>query len=170
MKTYFLPLLLSAVYTPTALSQEASQTNSSTYDPAILLTNLESQRSAWNTHSIQNYSFDYERKCFCPLTFTGPFHITVRDNSVVSVQHTNTDLVGEPVPSTFEIMCADTMFDFLYRTLQKPPEAMPAGLEVTYNDVYGFPNSIKVDQITQMTDEIEYKIDSFTDDTNLAGQ
>ena len=150
MKTYFLPLLLSAVYTPTALSQEASQTNSSTYDPAILLTNLESQRSAWNTHSIQNYSFDYERKCFCPLTFTGPFHITVRDNSVVSVQHTNTDLVGEPVPSTFEIM--------------------PAGLEVTYNDVYGFPNSIKVDQITQMTDEIEYKIDSFTDDTNLAGQ
>ena len=169
MKT-FLPLLLSAIYTPTALSQEAPLTDSSPYDPAILLTNLESQRSAWNTYSIKEYSYDYERKCACPPTFTGPFRITVRDGVVYSVQHTLADLVGEPVPAGFEIMCVDGMFDFLYRTLNKPPEAMPAGLNVTYDAVYGFPSSIKVDELAQIADEIEYKIDSFAIDTNLAGQ
>ena len=55
--------------------------------------------------------------------------------------------------------------------LQEPLEEIPVGLDVTYDAVYSFPNSIAVDQITQIADdEITYSVENFVDDTDMARQ
>ena len=148
MKVFLIPFLLSALH------------SSHAYDPPILAT-LKTKRSVSNSHSIKDYSYDYKRECFCTITFTGPFRITVRNDVVISVLHAILDLVVEPVPSSFEIKTADETFDFALELMRTPLEEMQDGFDATYNDVYSFPRSVSNEK------GIKYKVNSFVDKTTV---
>lgn len=106
---------------------------------------LRRARSLWESRSVQDYRYEYERICFCP-----PLRglVEVRGGRVAAV----TDLEsGEPVP-TDELDRFPTV-DGLFETLAAWIAREPHSMNVEYDDDLGYPRSAFFDFEVNVADE-----------------
>jgi heat shock protein HslJ len=116
-------------------SDGQSQTGSSSYDLAL----LQAAKTKWDSHSAQFYTILSQRYCECTDEAAVHMQISVLDNSVLSAFSVNT----EEVISTEireEIQTVDNLF-----TLIETAITDNVSIEVTYNQEFGYPETVKID-------------------------
>ncbi|MEZ5451491.1 MAG: DUF6174 domain-containing protein [Thiothrix sp.] len=109
---------------------------------------LDANRAKWEAQSIPDYSFTLERSCFCAEDARSPINIEVVGGKISSATFKDS---GEPVPDElgYNKLTVDDLFD----TIQQAIKDGAAQVDVTYDQQYGIPTSIYIDQNRQIADE-----------------
>ena len=112
---------------------------------------LADRRADWEAAGITSYSYDLQYGCFCSETTTLPAHIVVTDGEVTDATYAQAgyDIArGDPVDENYEALTIDGLFDLADRAVREADE-----VTITYDDEFGFPESIDIDWITNAMDD-----------------
>ncbi len=108
-------------------------------------------RQLWQDAGITHYRFSLSILCFCLFSEQMPITIEVQNNEIVSMLYAD----GTPVTSddpnyaTFSNHATiDNLFSELEAGLKDADE-----VTVTYDAIYGFPNSIQFDYVREIADD-----------------
>ncbi len=104
---------------------------------------LSEARARWATAGADDYAMTFQRSCFCPEEYRGPFDVEVRDRAVVSVT-----LRDEPLPTDRALSV-----DGLFALISDAYEREAATVRVTYDAALGYPTHVAIDYDTQIADE-----------------
>jgi hypothetical protein len=114
---------------------------------------LSANQSKWNKKNICNYEFTLSIGCFCPETVAGPHLIKVVDDTIASVNGLPYDAATMSM-----LMTIDELFAFVRRGIDRDPYQK----SITYNSLYGYPESFYFDfEKTMADEEIGYQITGF---------
>ena len=117
-------------------------------------------RALWESQGITSYRFTVSRNCFCLIR--GPVVIEVRDGKVVSIIDQET---GQPEVDGFalsEIYAEAATIDLLFELIERAEAEGAALVRVSFDDTYGYPTEIYIDESEMMADEeIGYTITEF---------
>jgi hypothetical protein len=117
-------------------------------DPRI--TDLNDHREQWDEAKPPSYQFTVARVCFCPVEFSQPRVVTVRDGQPVSVEPA--PLAEGDVPRTM-----DELFDVIEQAIGEAD-----AVNVEYDDELGYPVRVDVDVIEEaIDDEQTYEVSAF---------
>lgn len=118
------------------------------------LSALREQRDKWVALGIANYSFDYQRLCYCGTPAIQPVRIVVQNGAVVQVTNT---LRGESVPLVGPVW---PTIDALYAEYE---QRMNDGYQVSivYDGQRHFPGKALGDYPMAIDDEFEDTISQF---------
>jgi hypothetical protein len=114
---------------------------------------LSANLSKWNKQNISNYEFTLTVNCFCSEAVAGPHLIKVVDDTIASVN-------DQPYnPSTMSLlMTIDELFTYVRKGIERDPYQK----SITYNYLYGYPESVYFDfEKTMADEEIGYQISGF---------
>lgn len=130
-----------------------------TYDVAAVQSELESHRTTWNAFvgESKNYDMTFERICFCPEQWRGPFSMRVRNGEVQSATYLSETMRESSVePDLLRgLLTVDKVFD----DIQKSLDGSYVEVKVTYNETTGHPISYYSDSSKMIADdERTYKI------------
>jgi len=114
---------------------------------------LSLSEARWNKMNISNYEFTLRINCFCPQEVAGPHVIKVVADTIASVNDQAYD------PSTMDyLMTIDELFAYIGRSL----DGNPYQKNITYNWIYGYPESVYFDfEKTMVDEEIGYQVSGF---------
>jgi hypothetical protein len=121
---------------------------------------LDTHRAMWETAGITDYRIRFQRLCLnCTVDFLVPVHITVRDGVIETVTDVDT---GQPVDP--EIMGAFRTIDELFDTIQFAIDQDAAQIDVTYDEVLGYPRDANIDLSRSLiNDDDQFEIRDFED-------
>lgn len=119
-------------------------------DPA---SDLAAARKRWDENRPDTYRVTITQSCFCLDEVTEPRTVTVTGDEVTDVDPPIPDDIGFEL----EPLTIGALFGILERAVVEADE-----LNVTYNEAYGFPESIDIDWIEDaVDDEVSYTAQSF---------
>ena len=109
---------------------------------------FEANIKKWQKANIKDYSFTFQRSCFCIRDVTRPVNLDIRNGKVNSASFSDT---GKPLTDAASInkVTIDDMFKAIKNGLDNNAETV----RVTYDPTYGYPTSIFIDQSRQIADE-----------------
>ena len=94
------------------------------------------------------YAFSYERLCECTQEYRGPFLVQVQDDNVTKAE-TRDDGTALSADDQKSIPTIDELFD----KIQQGIDLNSAEIRVTYNEFFGYPESVFIDYDYQLADE-----------------
>ncbi len=100
-------------------------------------------RARWAASGPDAYTMTQSRSCFCPREITGPFEVSVREGSLVSVL-----LDGAPVPAE-RALTVDGLFDLIADAYAGEADEV----RVTYHPTLGYPTDLWIDYERMAADE-----------------
>jgi hypothetical protein len=112
---------------------------------------LGDRRTQWILSGVfDNYEMVVTAHCFCPTEYTTPRRVTVVDGDIATVE-------PEP-PAEFDMpVTVDELFDLIERGFDEADV-----VDVSYDDEFGFPDSIFIDWDTMtMDEESAYEVTDF---------
>lgn len=130
--------------TPTIVVAAPTQTAAEPLDEVA------QQRQQWTDQKVTNYRFTIERSCFCTEEARGPALVEVSGEEATSVTNVAS---GQPSGEFFEQV---NTIGKLFATIDEAKTSGADEVVVTYDEKYGFPLTIKIDQDFQMADEESY--------------
>jgi hypothetical protein len=114
---------------------------------------LSRNRAIWNSKNLSNYEFTLTVSCFCTEAVAGPHLIKVVDDTIASVNDKPYD------PSTMGLLLT---IDGLFTYVEKSIERKPYQKNITYNSLYGYPESVYFDfEKTMADEETGYQVTDF---------
>ena len=126
---------------------------------------LDEAVALWQTHFTNNddYSFGFQRSCFCIQSMQLPFWITVESGAVTSVKTrpsaaatSQQGFEDGSIPASIP-----TIVD-LFDTIQQAIDTDASRIAVTYDKTYGYPLKIFIDPQDEVgNDEYDVVIDGF---------
>lgn len=121
---------------------------------------LERHRRQWERSGVVSYDYTFQRLCFCPEEYVGPYEVQVHDGEVVSATFGGTDLLDlDPIDiGAYDelILTIDALFDEIERSI-----GAVADVTVEYDTDDGHPTSVQIDVETNMADdEITYVVEN----------
>lgn len=138
----------------TLSEDEAAQINQTKGNvPQAFTDNLQKWQS-YTSGPDDFISYTTQQSCFCPQEFTRPMNITESDGQITSATYADTN---EPVPDNIRqsLQTVDQRFE----QLQNAYENGAATVNVEYDEQFGFPTSVFIDQSEMIADEeISYSI------------
>lgn len=143
-KTIVVPVMLSILTLASGCGSDSEGMSiSPTLNDSSTTTNelaeLQSAQAKWDSHSGQFYTIESQRFCECVAEMSAQMKISVSDNSVLSAFDISSDeAISKEIRE--EIKTIDSLFTLI-------EEAITDGvsIEVTYNEVYGYPETAKID-------------------------
>ncbi len=115
----------------------------------------------WQDADIAHYQFNLFIGCFCPFRDVMPLTIEVQNGEVVSITQADGVVVKATDPS-YELFISVATVEGLFAQLDSSLNGGADEVLVTYDDAYGFPSTISIDQIKEaIDDEIAYQVDNF---------
>jgi hypothetical protein len=118
---------------------------------------LTKHRQLWADQGISSYQYRLEVNCFCPPEVTGPVIVEVSQNAPISVTYVSS---GKPAEGKY-FEKYDTIEE-LFIVIDEAFDREADKIEITYDDIKGFPTRISIDFIEQAADdEIAYVISDF---------
>lgn len=129
------------------------------YDPTQIQSELDSHRATWNAFAgeSKNYDMTFERICFCPQSYRGPFSVRVRNGQVVSATCLSDNLRESTVDP--ELLKGLLTVDGVFDDIQKSLDRSYVEIRVTYDETAGFPSSSYSDMSRMIADgDKTYKI------------
>ncbi|MGH7450574.1 MAG: DUF6174 domain-containing protein [bacterium] len=110
--------------------------------------NIVEPAARWRAYSLNNYTIEQQRICFCKDLPQGFVKLTVRDNKIVAgIDLTN----GRPVPMA-ALQYYQTV-DSLFASIERMKALNPERLEIEYDSRYGFPRKISFDYSSGVADD-----------------
>jgi len=136
-KIIFIPLIFSilAVLSGCNSSDEQVEVVSTPND----LTLFQSAKTKWDSQSGQFYTIQSQRFCECVAEMSAQMKISVSENLILSAF----DVVSDAVISNQvreEIYTVDGLFALIEKAI-----ADGTSIEVTYNEEFGYPETVKID-------------------------
>lgn len=113
-----------------------------------IATQLATHRQQWESLGIDDYRFRLQRSQFGPADSNRPVDIEVRNGQVVAAHWPDT---GQPLPDAFDFnrLTVPDLFDLLDNAIQNNAER----IDVTWEPNTGIPQSMFIDQSSQIADE-----------------
>lgn len=121
---------------------------------------LETSREIWESHRIANYQYTFDSQCFCDQGPV-PARIIVRADTLHAVLDPESgDTLrargsNRPVwkkrPGQYPAI--DRLFDIIDGELSKVFYRRPDSIHVEYNQEYGYPKQIYIDEQANMSDD-----------------
>ena len=129
-------------------------------DEGDLQAELDSHRLMWETAGITDYRIRFQRLCLnCPAAFLVPVHVTVRDGVIEEVTDVDT---GQPVDP--DVVAALLTIDELFDMIQSAIDQNAAQIDVTYDEVLGFPSDADIDLSRSLiNDDAQFEVRDFQD-------
>lgn len=124
----------------------------------------------WELEETTSYSMTIQRSCYCPAGFY-PAKVLIKADTVYTALNPDT---GKPIPVDSlsgdpRALYADfyPTIDGLFQMIKEAREQHADKLEVRYNDAYGYPEHIDIDDIKQAADdEISFTVITLNLDEN----
>lgn len=111
-----------------------------------------SEQEKWQDASISHYRYELGISCFCIFAQDMPLVIEVQDGQVVSMEYKS----GKEIdPADLELFQRYDTIDKIFAELEKA-QSEAERVEVTYDETYGFPTQITIDQALQAADDELY--------------
>ncbi len=133
-----------------ALGLVAAIAACSIFDPddGDLQSELDANRSAWESLAYADYDFRLQISCFCPPEITQPVRVAVRDDVIASLTYVVTD---DPVPAQHRgvFLTVDGLFD----RIQDAIDGGADSITVVFDPELFYPTSIAIDYELQTADE-----------------
>jgi hypothetical protein len=124
-----------------------------TYNATALQSELDAHRAMWNAFvsEAKNYDMSFERICFCPEQWRGPFAMRVRDGNVESATYLSESMRESTVDPDMltGLLTVDGVFDRIQGGLDR----RYVDLQVTYNETAGYPASFYSDMSKRIADD-----------------
>lgn len=111
---------------------------------------LRAARGRWLASNLRDYTFTFQRSCFCPEDVRAAARITVRDGRIRSVLRLDT---REAVPPELWERY-HTVDDLFLRLLTAAGTAWE--IRAGYDAVYGYPRDVYLDEVRLAIDEEQY--------------
>jgi hypothetical protein len=119
---------------------------------------LNQNREKWEAMDIHHYRFNLRIGCFCPFNEQMPLTIEVKDGEAISITASN----GQDIAPNLETYMKSASVEALFDIIQSAMKSGADDIKVTYDDHYGFPTSINIDNIKMaVDDEIGYYVENF---------
>lgn len=113
--------------------------------PANAQAELDSHKAMWESHSLQDYHFGILRTCYC--VFNDPISIQVSNQQVTQMTTRFGTIVTEA--DTFYSYTMEEIFEVIQTAIVEGYD----GLDVTYDDFYGYPTMVMVDDSKMIADD-----------------
>jgi hypothetical protein len=112
---------------------------------------LEGAMAKWRSAGLHDYSYQYQRSCFCPEEYRRAVVITVRRDSIAGVLFADTRAA---VPR--ENWSRYQTIDGLFAMLQEAADRKAHRIDVTYDGEFGYPRTASIDYDEHLADEEAY--------------
>lgn len=118
---------------------------------------LDAAEALWKQKTPEHYAYQLQPSCFCPPEYTQPIAIRVFKGVVQQA-----DLVTSQQPLPADRKADAKTIDDLFKLIRDAINRPAASVKVSYDQHYGFPNSISIDLDQMMADEeIYYTVKDF---------
>lgn len=107
---------------------------------------LDRARALWRDAEITDYTYRFQRLCFCPNI--EPVIVEVGSGRIISVTDETTQLPVEP-PSPDYFLTIDGIFS----TIQDAIEREAFSLTAVYHSTLGYPTAVDIDYLENAVDE-----------------
>ncbi|HMJ11701.1 MAG TPA: DUF6174 domain-containing protein [Polyangiaceae bacterium] len=97
----------------------------------------------WRSKEPAEYAFVYNRGCYCPLEYTAPVRVVVKDGIVLSARFADGSNGGQ----------RGVTIDDLHREIRSWSKGEPDAFEAQYDETWGYPRTASVDQEERMADD-----------------
>ncbi|WMP19199.1 DUF6174 domain-containing protein [Thiothrix lacustris] len=105
----------------------------------------------WRQNKPAYYSYTLQRSCFCSPEFRQPMAIEV-SGSTVTKSTLQADQTPLPLARRTDAISMEGLFDIIHKAV----DSKAARIDVKYDEHYGYPLSVSVDQSVQIADEEMY--------------
>ncbi len=113
---------------------------------------VERAQEKWQDANISHYRYELAISCFCVFSQDMPLVIEVKDGEVVSMEYKS----GKEIDAAnLELFQRYDTIDKIFAELEKA-QSEAERVEVTYDEKYGFPTQITIDQAEQAADDELY--------------
>ena len=106
----------------------------------------------WQNAHISHYRYSLFVGCFCPFTEKMPLNIEVKDGDVLSITYADGTLIPGTDPE-FEFFARYGTMERLFSELEADLAGAADEVTVSYNPVYGFPQTANIDVIKEAADD-----------------
>lgn len=128
------------------------------WDTTEVETGLLEAKGLWAENGPDNYQYAWYKFCFCPER--REITVNVESGQFVSAVYTGTD-EAPPVNQNGYFETVESWFEYIESVINNNPDS----LEITYNEQYGYPESIQIDYESQRADdEKSFYIEMFISD------
>ena len=111
-----------------------------------------SEQEKWQDANISHYRYELSISCFCIFAQDMPLVIEVQNGEVVSMEYKS----GKEIDaSNLELFQRYDTIDKIFAELEKAQNEAER-VEVSYDEKYGFPTQITIDQAVQAADDELY--------------
>jgi hypothetical protein len=104
---------------------------------------LATAREQWEAQGLNSYTFEFERRCFCPPAH---YRVTVDDGVVTALEPLNAESPADAEPPVLSI---EGLFDEIARAT----EVATGPVQVTYDPATGAPTEALIDWILDAIDD-----------------
>lgn len=119
---------------------------------------FDSNRALWESHRITDYDFTIRMSCFCEPPAGVPIRVIVRRGRMIDAFDSRNPNAGAGVDMGDIPDTIMALFDELYSRIEAGPDAV----EIDYDDEFGFPAAIMIDEFLDYDDdEVSYEISDF---------
>ncbi len=121
-------------------------------------TELEQNKDTWTQAKITHYRLQLSVGCFCAFRGMMPLTVEVKDGQVLSIL----DNTGAEVSSDFKELfdqynTIERLFDYTAEAQKNADK-----VTVTYNNTYGYPTLVNIDNIKEaVDDELSLSVSNF---------
>ena len=113
---------------------------------------VNSEQEKWQDANISHYRYELTISCFCIFAQDMPLVIEVQDGEVVSMEYKS----GKEIdPSFLEQFQRFDTIDKIFAELETA-QTEAERVEATYDEEYGFPTQVTIDQAVQAADDELY--------------
>lgn len=130
--------------------------------PAEGLPGVQANARKWAAANVRNYTFTYERQCFCTAETRGPFVVTVANGQVASVRRLAGGMTpdGQPMAGPEDTRPENRLrIEDFFDLITGAHRDGVAEVRTAYDARLGFPTSIWIDRDEGIADEeIGYQI------------
>jgi hypothetical protein len=112
------------------------------------IVNIEGPRAKWAANKPASYSYTLTRSCYCLTELTTPVDIVVRNGVVESRTYQNSTT---PVSATYAGYFPS--IDGLFAKVDTARLAKPFIINLSFDETYGYPTFLNVDQNRNTVDE-----------------
>jgi len=102
----------------------------------------------WQQTGWKDYDLIYQRQCFCLAEVLRKIRVEVRDGKIANAVYAD-DGSAIAAEIDYSLKSVSDWFELIAEAIDRPAE----GLQVSYDEMLGFPNSISIDYYRRMADD-----------------
>lgn len=124
-------------------------------DHTTLAATLEENKLKWQANKATNYSFNFQRSCFCERDYTRKAVVQVAEGVIVAASYADDGTVVD-----MKLKDRYHTIEELFALLARAVAAGAAQIDVEFDTILGYPTSLYIDQDRRIGDDEQWIVAS----------